>query len=186
MTRWSSKLPSRSHPALAKPCCSSFILCCGSFVACWFTLLALFPHVFVFTYFIIPFIDVKYGRIRCESPEVSRGRREEMYQGLPPGQGSFRCRRRCHLPGGWAGNGLALVPRGALAVPEDRQGMAHPPGGARALPTAKRALTYARWTSKILPGGAGQRARHRPGSRDDAPPRRRVLPGRRGSGWEAD
>src|SRR5918993_2842681 len=64
--------------------------------------------------------------------------------------------------------------------------MAHTAGGARGLLKTKRAAGVARWTLEVLPGGAGQRARRSRGSRDDASPRRSVLPGRRGSRREAD
>src|SRR5215207_9498789 len=50
----------------------------------------------------------------------------------------------------------------------------------------KRALGDARWALEILPGGARQRAGHNPGPRDDEPPGRCVLPGRRGSGWKSN
>ena len=59
-------------------------------------------------------------------------------------------------PSTWGkpGNGLAVVPRGEPAVPEDRQEMAYTPGGARKLPGAKRALGVARRTSQVFPGDA--------------------------------
>src|SRR3712207_5907268 len=78
--------------------------------------------------------------------------------------------------------GLALVPRGEPAMPEDRQVLASQARGLGGLPKATRTLDHAGGAAALLLAGARQHPRDRPGPRHFAPPRRRLLPGRRGAG----
>src|SRR5215216_3145761 len=78
--------------------------------------------------------SLKYGQ---EGANHREGETPRGAAGVIFREGSTTHRRRCLLPGGGAGNCLALVPRRNPAVPQNRQGVAHPPGGLGALPGAK-------------------------------------------------
>src|SRR5918997_2992036 len=78
--------------------------------------------------------SLKYGQEGANHRELGTHRGAA---GIVFREGSTTHRRRCLLPGGRAGNVLALLPRRNPAGPQKRQGVTHPPGDPGALPGAK-------------------------------------------------